>query len=532
MVSHRATGERRRVFEAAIQGNVSAAFDPAGVLAMFAVSLGQSGSWIRRRVKSSVTLICLSVWMGLVLVDSAVLAQANSHSEVDSLTKSIKKTPNDAVLYVKRGLHLSILGEYESAIVDYNKAIQMASNNQQLLPIMPTVFFNRANAYKSIGKHEAAIEDYDKTISLSSEVGQYVYAGRAYCSKQLGRFREADADYKRELALFSEDPAAHADYSYFLGTCPELRFRDGTAAVAHASKAVELAGANDPLSATYLRYLAYGYAELHEVDKSLSTLDAIPAANRVAMDVHDSLRIQKGEPNGLWELGDHADQNLEFLSGKIADNSKDSLAFYQRGLLLVTLGNTDEAMRDLAIAIDLGLRPPTYLANAHCERGVLLRDSGRPLASISEFTQAIKKWPGFSQAYSGRGYARFHSGDYQLAAQDFDQAIRIDSRNADAYRYLAVQLACCTDDRIRDGKRAIELASKACELYEWKHPHGILVLAAAFAEAGDYAKASELTNELTSKVPEGPLSDLAASMNELFQRNEPLRMPSSTDDAP
>jgi hypothetical protein len=54
---------------------------------------------------------------------------------------------------------------------------------------------------------------------------------------------------------------------------------------------------------------------------------------------------------------------------------------------------------------------------------------------------------------------------------------------------LAWLLATCPDGQHRDGKRAVELASKACELTDWKVPTCIGTLAAAYAEAGQFDEA-------------------------------------------
>jgi tetratricopeptide (TPR) repeat protein len=49
--------------------------------------------------------------------------------------------------------------------------------------------------------------------------------------------------------------------------------------------------------------------------------------------------------------------------------------------------------------------------------------------------------------------------------------------------------AICPDAKYRDGQKAVKLATKACELSEWKDPDIIETLAAAYAEAGDFEQA-------------------------------------------
>ena len=41
----------------------------------------------------------------------------------------------------------------------------------------------------------------------------------------------------------------------------------------------------------------------------------------------------------------------------------------------------------------------------------------------------------------------------------------------------------------RNGKKAVEYATKACELSKWKRPNSFDPLAAAYAEAGDFKQA-------------------------------------------
>jgi TPR repeat protein len=54
---------------------------------------------------------------------------------------------------------------------------------------------------------------------------------------------------------------------------------------------------------------------------------------------------------------------------------------------------------------------------------------------------------------------------------------------------LAWILATCPKDDLRDGKKALEYAMKACELNEWKIAFDLSTLAATHAECGDFKAA-------------------------------------------
>ena len=59
-------------------------------------------------------------------------------------------------------------------------------------------------------------------------------------------------------------------------------------------------------------------------------------------------------------------------------------------------------------------------------------------------------------------------------------------------------LATNPDENRRDGQKAVEAATEACRLSEWKVGHLIGTLAAAHAEAGDFLKAIELQEKAIS----------------------------------
>jgi hypothetical protein len=62
-------------------------------------------------------------------------------------------------------------------------------------------------------------------------------------------------------------------------------------------------------------------------------------------------------------------------------------------------------------------------------------------------------------------------------------------QNAEGLNAFAWSLATNPHDAFRDDKRAVEVATRACELSSWKDADHIDTLAAGHAEAGDFRMA-------------------------------------------
>ncbi|HXC35020.1 MAG TPA: acyltransferase family protein, partial [Candidatus Acidoferrales bacterium] len=87
---------------------------------------------------------------------------------------------------------------------------------------------------------------------------------------------------------------------------------------------------------------------------------------------------------------------------------------------------------------------------------------------------------------------------YVAALKHYQAALEHDENSVDALNNSAWMLATAPNPRLRDGKTAVELASKACELTGYKKPFYIVTLAAAYAEAGRFDEA--ITNSQTARV--------------------------------
>src|SRR5207245_1872205 len=114
--------------------------------------------------------------------------------------------------------------------------------------------------------------------------------------------------------------------------------------------------------------------------------------------------------------------------------------------------------------------------------GLALRAKGDRDGAIAEYRETIRLDPQFTPAHYNLGGLLRIKGDADGAIAQFRDVLRIDPKYAWAHSGLAWILATGPDG-LRDGRRAVEHATRACELTGWKDPSCLNNLGAACAEA-------------------------------------------------
>jgi tetratricopeptide (TPR) repeat protein len=99
--------------------------------------------------------------------------------------------------------------------------------------------------------------------------------------------------------------------------------------------------------------------------------------------------------------------------------------------LITALGSTKIVTRTASYGVTENTQPQT--AGAFYDRGMLFADRGDYELAIEDYTQAIKLDPNLAAAYINRGNAYGSKGDHDRAIADHNQAIRIDPNDAAAY---------------------------------------------------------------------------------------------------
>jgi tetratricopeptide (TPR) repeat protein len=116
----------------------------------------------------------------------------------------------------------------------------------------------------------------------------------------------------------------------------------------------------------------------------------------------------------------------------------------------------------------------------------------------------------------------------ERALADYDEAIQFDPPEPRPHNAAAWLRATDSEARYRDGKQAFALATRACELSRWKTSDYLDTLAAAHAEAGDFAAAVKWQeNALAMYSDEEDRSPCRARLTR-YPAKMPYRQPASS----
>ena len=192
------------------------------------------------------------------------------------------------------------------------------------------------------------------------------------------------------------------------------------------------------------------------------------------------------------------------------------------GNALLRTGRLEESIVQLRAA--LNVQPDYVFALNHLGAALLL--AGRADESVECLTKAIATDPNYLSARFNLANTLLQLRRVDEAVSELQKALVIGPNNPEAHKNLAWVLATSSDDRIRDGRKAVALARRANELTRGQNPIIGVTLAAAYAEAGRFADAVTAAEAARQVANDSGNLRLAEAINgyiQLYRSGQPYR---------
>lgn len=366
---------------------------------------------------------------------------------LENFTRALQLDSHQPECYYQRGLIYAYQNETELAIRDFKEAAALDLANADL-------YHNLGLTLANEGYYEQALENYNRALRLEPDNVDILH-NRGLARAALRQYPEALDDFSRALEL---DPQNAATYNYRGSVY--ANDRDYRPAVNDFTLAIQL----NPDEPTY--YHNRGIVYMHQ-----GLLDqAIEDFNQAARLNPDDPTLYNNRGNAYFRQGEYL-RAVEDYNQALRLDPDNSTTLKNRGLAYRHLGNFQLAIQDYSRAVSL--KPDDVSAYHH--RGAAYEALGDFESAIGEYSQALAREPGHlsslynramvyytlgqyeramqdlnkvSQmvpddpaAYYNRGRIHYQQGNYTAAMREFDRAIRIDPDHADAVYHKACVLA-------------------------------------------------------------------------------------------
>lgn len=253
------------------------------------------------------------------------------------------------------------------------------------------------------------------------------------------------------------------------------------------------------------------YRELQEYDKAIAEFSAILEQKPDAL----LPRIHRAEAHQRAEQTEQALDDVNWLLEQRADFIP---AVRLKAEILAQTNKLQQAIDELKTFSGKG--PQT--AELSLQLALYHLIAKQPAQAIEAYSQALIVDPDNFMALRGRGDAYLNVGDHPAALADFERALAVNADDPELLNNLAWLLATSPEEDVRDGARAIQLATKASEATNYEQAHVLSTLAAAYAETGDFEEAQKWSQKAVdmNDATHGP--QLAEEL-ESYKQQKPWR---------
>jgi tetratricopeptide (TPR) repeat protein len=348
----------------------------------------------------------------------------------------------------------------EHKLKDLDQAVKV--NSQDVAPLRA-----RGNFYLDQKKYDKALADFEAAAKLDPESAA-AWESAGVTLIDLKRYDDALAALKKAHELEPKEPTPLLQMARAHGLKTDYK-----AALDDLNEASQL----DPANLAMFLLRASVFEEMKEREKALADVDRVL---KLAPGLTEAMRLRAVILAG---------------SGKFAEATTQLEQLHR------------ETPADEDVALQLAL-----FYNA----------AKRPHKAVQMFDKMLAEKPGNANALQGRADALLSMGKQAEAIADYEKVLAQDPKNAEVLNNLAWVLATSPDEKLRNGKRALELATRSAESTSYNQAHILSTLASAYAELGDFDNARKWSQKSVEIGKESIKEELQKELKS-YQDNKPWR---------
>jgi tetratricopeptide (TPR) repeat protein len=390
-----------------------------------------------------------------------LLPEGDQGRVIGALDEAVRRAENQVTLKTEA---LVLRAEVEK---DPAKRLADLDQAAKLAPGDPSILRARGTLLSEQNKAEVALADLDAALKLDPDHVPTLEAKSTLLAK-MKRYDEALATIEELRKLQPDSPAPLAQRAAIRAMKGDFK-----AALADLDEAEGIS----PNHAAVMLLRASIYQEMKEDAKALAEIDRLLAA-------------KPGYPAAV-----------RFRAG-----------------LLVGANKFDEAIA----AVEGLLKAEPDDVEAKLQLATLQSAAKRHRKAIAIFSEVLQKDSDNWMALRGRGDARLGIGEHAEAIADYEKALKLRPKDSGLLNNFAWVLATSPVDKLRNGKRAVEMALEACRLTAYEQAHILSTLAAAYAESGDFKLALKWSQKAVELGKPEQKADLIKEL-ESYKAGKPVR---------
>lgn len=322
----------------------------------------------------------------------------NPQAAVDEQSHLVSQQPKNPSHYVNRAFALAQLGDYEKARRDYDRAIELDGENED-------IYYYRGLFFMQRQEYELALQDLNHVLSIADDYDD-ARLQRATVLLHLRRQDDALDDYAKLIAKYPDDPSAYTGRAYAF----ELIGRE-QAAEKDSQKLMDIVPEHSvQVNVNTLSAKVHRLRNEEQYEEAIVVSDEIIA---IAPEESIGYRLRGGLQ---WDLEQFVEAYDDFTK-VLGIDPQEREVLSARGQVQAEMGEWRAALDDLDLADELSRKAGANKTLAFTLSGKALALAGldRIDESGRDYEESVKLCPTNPWVYYHRGMMFFQRGDHAKA---------------------------------------------------------------------------------------------------------------------